>query len=59
MKKILNLIPLAFFVISCVKVSEIPDIPPADFTIGGGLLFVNEGNFRTGMVHFLFIRTIL
>ena len=48
MNKILNIIAYVFLTVSCIKISDNQDIPKADFVIGGGVLLVNEGNFRSG-----------
>jgi YVTN family beta-propeller protein len=48
MKKTFIIFLMILITVSCMKVSDVPDIPPADFTIGGGVLLVNEGNFRSG-----------
>jgi DNA-binding beta-propeller fold protein YncE len=48
MKKAVIFIFMAISVLSCMKVPDIPDVPIANFTIGGGVLLANEGNFRNG-----------
>jgi len=48
MKNIISILTFVFLTVSCIKVTDAPDIPEADFTIGGGILLVNEGNFRSG-----------
>jgi hypothetical protein len=45
MKKIINLVILSLMIYSCTKES---DLPPSNYTFGGGVLIVNEGNFRSG-----------
>ncbi|MCX6253957.1 MAG: hypothetical protein NTV31_05700 [Bacteroidia bacterium] len=43
-----NLVKIAFLFSVVVSCTKIPEIPPADFWFGGGVLIVNEGNFRSG-----------
>jgi len=45
MKNLLKIIFLSLLVVSCDKNGT---LPPSDVTIGGGVLIVNEGNFRAG-----------
>lgn len=45
MKNLIKIVFLVSVVISCTK---IPDVPPSNFTFGGGVLILNEGNFRGG-----------
>ncbi len=48
MKKIISIASFFLIVTSCIKLGVDPKVPPANFTIGGGVLFVDEGNFRSG-----------
>jgi hypothetical protein len=48
MKRLFYIMPLVFIAVSCMKVPDNPNVPTADFTIGVGILFVNEGNYGGG-----------
>lgn len=43
-----NLTIPAILLLILVSCSKVPDVPPTNFTFGGGVLIVNEGNFRGG-----------
>jgi YVTN family beta-propeller protein len=45
MKNSVSIIILCSLLISCTKLT---DLPPSDFKMGGGVLIVDEGNFRSG-----------
>jgi YVTN family beta-propeller protein len=45
MKNSVSIILLCSLLISCEKVA---DVPPSNVKLGGGVLIVNEGNFRSG-----------
>lgn len=45
MKNLLKLVVIISVIVSCTK---IPEVPPADFSFGGGVFILNEGNFRGG-----------
>jgi YVTN family beta-propeller protein len=45
MKNIIRIICISIAIVSC---SKEPVIPPSNYTFGGGVLILNEGNFRGG-----------
>ncbi|TAL60343.1 MAG: YncE family protein [Bacteroidetes bacterium] len=45
MKNILKVAIILSVIGSCIK---LPEVPPADFSFGGGVFILNEGNFRGG-----------
>jgi len=43
-----NLTISAIILLGLVSCSKVPDLPPSNFTFGGGVLILNEGNYRAG-----------
>jgi YVTN family beta-propeller protein len=43
-----NLAKFALILLSLVSCSKVPNVPPNNYTFGGGVLILNEGNFRAG-----------
>jgi DNA-binding beta-propeller fold protein YncE len=45
MKNLIRIIVISLMIVSCQKT---PELPNSNYTIGGGVFVVNEGNFRSG-----------
>jgi YVTN family beta-propeller protein len=43
-----NLAISVIILLGLVSCSKVPDVPPSNFTFGGGVLILNEGNYRAG-----------
>lgn len=43
-----NLLKIAFIAASLISCTKVTDVPPANYSFGGGVYIVNEGNFRAG-----------